>query len=448
MKKCYHEDDTPVKPLRCNPSVFGGITADDLKRYPNVPLVRLLGHVDFEAYRPILQRDYDRYAHLVNPKSRPMPEGGLFPAEEKPADAKPARHRRLSRAGRPPLDVVLMFTVVFLGVCLRKSDEELSFMILDSTLIRLFLDLPLGFRISPQAIWRYREIFTKADTARTIALKHIEELIDCGLIDKVETKSKSDSESAAKAEGGTDPKPEAKAEHVPEAESEAESEAAAEPEGQAVAAKPAAYMLDGSYVEAPRQHNTAAENHLIKAGYGAALWNDQPAKKRQKDIEATWSQKGSKGHKVSFWGYKLHALVEAMNKFIIYGVVLTACVHDSKAVELILNEDDAGREFYADSAYDSEAIREILASIDMTPMICKKGKRNAPLTEADKEENREKSRTRSRVEHVFGFIEKSLGGSFVRTIGKARAHTNQWLTILAYNLFRQETVLRLRRQNG
>ena len=46
---------------------------------------------------------------------------------------------------------------------------------------------------------------------------------------------------------------------------------------------------------------------------------------------------------------------------------------------------------------------------------------NKPLTEEQKANNKEKSRTRARVEHLFGFLENSMHGSIVRTIGIARA---------------------------
>ena len=44
-----------------------------------------------------------------------------------------------------------------------------------------------------------------------------------------------------------------------------------------------------------------------------------------------------------------------------------------------------------------------------------------PLSEEQNRDNRERSRVRSRVEHVFGFQEHSMGGKLVRTIGLARA---------------------------
>ena len=40
----------------------------------------------------------------------------------------------------------------------------------------------------------------------------------------------------------------------------------------------------------------------------------------------------------------------------------------------------------------------------MTPLICEKGTSVHPLTEEQKERNRQKSKVRSREEHVFGFI--------------------------------------------
>jgi hypothetical protein len=41
-----------------------------------------------------------------------------------------------------------------------------------------------------------------------------------------------------------------------------------------------------------------------------------------------------------------------------------------------------------------------------------------------------------RVEHVFGDMTNSMGGIFIRTIGKTRAHTQIALMNFAYNLRR------------
>ena len=53
-----------------------------------------------------------------------------------------------------------------------------------------------------------------------------------------------------------------------------------------------------------------------------------------------------------------------------------------------------------------------------------------------KESNREKSKTRARVEHIFGFVENSMNGSFIRTIGMARAKAKIGMMNLVYNICR------------
>ena len=66
-------------------------------------------------------------------------------------------------------------------------------------------------------------------------------------------------------------------------------------------------MIDGSFVEAPRQHNTRKENKLIKEDRGGELWNPEEGdteeekrrkanKKRQKDTDARWVKKGGLQH--------------------------------------------------------------------------------------------------------------------------------------------------------
>jgi transposase, IS5 family len=57
----------------------------------------------------------------------------------------------------------------------------------------------------------------------------------------------------------------------------------------------------------------------------------------------------------------------------------------------------------------------------MNNCIHEKGYRNKSLTEEQKNNNREKSKTRARVEHVFGFMEQSMNGLAVKSVGIVRA---------------------------
>ena len=77
--------------------------------------------------------------------------------------------------------------------------------------------------------------------------------------------------------------------------------------------------------------------------------------------------------------------------------------------------------------------------------ICEKGKRNHPLTEAQRKHNRQKSKIRALVEHVFGFMENSMNGIFLRCIGLKRATCQIGLANMVYNMCRYSQLIRLGR---
>jgi IS5 family transposase len=169
-------------------------------------------------------------------------------------------------------------------------------------------------------------------------------------------------------------------------------------------------MVDASFTVAPRQRNTREENKMIKEGRGNELWNDKPNKKRHKDIDARWTKKNNE----TFFDYKNHAKVDTKSKFIDTYKVTDASVHDSQALDDLLDEQDAGQDFYADSAYIGEKQEEVIGKYKMNNKVHEKGFRNSPLTEAQKSNNTKKSKTRARVEHVFGFMEQSMNGLMIR----------------------------------
>ena len=72
--------------------------------------------------------------------------------------------------------------------------------------------------------------------------------------------------------------------------------------------------------------------------------------------------------------------------------------------------DESDIELYADSAYRSEAIEASLKKKNCISQVHEKGYRNKPLTQEQKESNTFKSKTRVRVEHIFGFMTNSMRG--------------------------------------
>jgi IS5 family transposase len=102
-----------------------------------------------------------------------------------------------------------------------------------------------------------------------------------------------------------------------------------------------------------------------------------------------------------------------------------------------LDDKDRGEPFYADSAYTGEPQEKTVAGREMENRVCEKGYKNRPLTEEQKANNTEKSRFRSRVEHIFGFMEMSMNGMYIQSIGIRRATATIGLMNLTYNMFRK-----------
>jgi len=74
--------------------------------------------------------------------------------------------------------------------------------------------------------------------------------------------------------------------------------------------------------------------------------------------------------------------------------------------------------------------------------VHKKGRRDKPLSVKQQEMNTKKSKTRVRVEHVFGSMENEQGGLFIRTIGQVRSTAKIGLMNLAYHMRRMISLLR------
>jgi IS5 family transposase len=195
-------------------------------------------------------------------------------------------------------------------------------------------------------------------------------------------------------------------------------------------------LIDASFVKAPVQRNTPEENDLIKAGETVEGWSKK--KRSQKDIEAHWTKKGDK----PYYGYKNHVNVDNAHKLIRKYTVTDASVHDSQALNNLLDSGNTSRNVWADSAYRSEATEEQLKAQGYRSRIHRKGVRGKSLTEWEKQGNRTRSKTRCRVEHVFAGLAQ-WGGKTVRAIGLARAEVRIGFMNLIYNMRRFCTLQRI-----
>ena len=300
---------------------------------------------------------------------------------------------RKSNAGAKPIDVVLMFKILVLQQLHNLSDDRIEYQIRDRLSFMRFLGLQLEDKVpDAKTVWLFRERLKAMNLVETLFARFHEQLAQRGYVAR------------------------------------------------------AGQMIDATFVEAPKQRNTREENALIKEGAVPIEWGKAENKHKlaQEDTDARWTKKNDEKH----YGFKNHINADQTHKLIQNYTVTDAAVHDSQAIDGLLDIDaDANgdkRAVYADSAYRSAEREAELAQQNIPSQICGKGSRGHPLSEEQKAGNHEKSKVRSRVEHVFG-AQAQMGGHWVRTIGLLRAKVKIGMMNLVYNMMR---LVQLTRRKG
>src|SRR5260370_38439157 len=110
-----------------------------------------------------------------------------------------------------------------------------------------------------------------------------------------------------------------------------------------------------------------------------------------------------------------------MHKLIRQYDVTDASVHDSQKFDGLLNKTNTSADVYADSAYRSAETEAKLKERGLRSRIHQRASRNHPLSKAQENANRKKSRIRARVDDVFGGQQTSPERGRVMTTGTGRA---------------------------
>jgi IS5 family transposase len=287
--------------------------------------------------------------------------------------------------GRPAHDPLKMFKLLVVQRYYNLSDEQTEYQVSDRLTFQKFVGWTVADKVADaNTLWDFREALTSAGVFEQLFEAFAQQLQAQGLL----------------AQAGK--------------------------------------LVDASFVDVPRQRNSRAENATIKAGVLPEAWAEAPAKQRQKDVDARWTKKNAEVH----YGYKNHVKADAKSKLIEGYAITDASVHDSqKLAELVATTDG---EVYADSAYRSAETEAMLAQKQVTSCIHERAYRNRPLSDEQKESNRQKSKIRARIEHIFGFMSQSMKGSYLRYIGRRRNAAAIGLINLIYNLARYEQIVRLK----
>lgn len=285
-----------------------------------------------------------------------------------------------SKGGRPSFDYVLMFKILVLQRYYSLSDDAMEYALLDRLSFMRFLGLQLNDKIpDAKTIWNFRNELSKGNMVDKLFKKLDKQLRHNGVIIK------------------------------------------------------SGKMIDASIVETPVQRNTREENNQLKEGEVPKEWKENHHKFRQKDIDAKWVTHNGK----KYFGYKDHVKADTKTKLITGYAVTSAEVHDSQMLDTLTNEPhDHHQCVYGDSAFRSKENQHLLRKKNITSRIHEKGYRNQPLTAKQIARNKRKSKTRARIEHIFGFMTNTMRAMYIRCRSLPQAKTTIGLNNLTYNLFR------------
>jgi len=285
-----------------------------------------------------------------------------------------------SLGGRPPFDRVMLFKVLVLQRMYNLSDDNTEYQILDRHSFCKFLGIDSYAQVpDSKTIWHYREQLKKHEIIHEIFSLFTEKLQNASLMLK---------------DGA---------------------------------------IIDASIVQVPRQRNTREENKQVRDGEIPEEWKDKPNKLEQKDLDADWVKKNGK----TFYGYKNHIKIDNGSKLITFYAITPASVNDGAMLEDLLDENEAGQPLYADSAYSGKNCANVIKSAKMENHTHEKAYRYKKLSQEQKEQNTVKSKTRARVEHVFGYQWMNLNAAqLIRYIGLDRCAMAIALRNIIYNFFR------------
>lgn len=286
---------------------------------------------------------------------------------------------RKSKAGRRPIDVILMFKLLVLQQLYNIGDDELEYQVNDRISFMRFLHLGLEDKVpDAKTVWSFRAQLRDQELVALLFEQFGEYLKRAGY----------------QAQCGQ--------------------------------------IIDATLIPVPKQHNRREENAQIKQGTVPEDWEKHPHKLAQKDVDARWTKKNG----VSHYGYKNHINTDAGYGFIRHYAVSDAAVHDSQRLAAVLDSDNLDDDIWADSAYFSERSEQVLDWMGFISHIHERAFRNRPLTAEQEANNKVRSKTRAKVEHVFGSMTMTMGGKAIRCIGIANARVYLGLKNLTFNLQR------------
>jgi IS5 family transposase len=150
---------------------------------------------------------------------------------------------------------------------------------------------------------------------------------------------------------------------------------------------------------------------------------------KQRDPEMRQTRKG----KQWYFGMKLHIGVDSQSGLTHSAVVTSANVHDKHPLPKLLH----GREkrVYGDSAYASQKNLILSKAPGAKDFTNQRIRKSGEIDEIERGKNRNKSKIRARVEHVFAVVKRLWGFNKVRYRGLAKNAARAFTALALANIY-------------
>ena len=150
---------------------------------------------------------------------------------------------------------------------------------------------------------------------------------------------------------------------------------------------------------------------------------------KARDPEMRQTRKG----KQWYFGMKLHIGVDSQTGLAHSAMVTSANVHDKHPLPHLLHGNE--QRVYGDSAYASQRALIESKAPRAKDFTNQRTKRKGLVDEVARGKNRNKSRIRARVEHVFGVVKRLWGFGKVRYRGLAKNATRAFTALALANIY-------------
>jgi IS5 family transposase len=151
--------------------------------------------------------------------------------------------------------------------------------------------------------------------------------------------------------------------------------------------------------------------------------------KQERDPEMHQTRKG----KQWYFGMKLHIGVDSQSGLTHSAVVTAANIHDKHPLPDLLHGRE--RRVYGDSAYASQKVLIHGKAPKAKDFTNQRTRRSSEIDEVERSKNRNKSKIRSRVEHVFAVVKRLWGFTKVRYRGLAKNATRAFTALALANIY-------------